>query len=100
MDKRHILAAIERTARANGGEPLGIGRFLREAGIKEIQLKRQILGAVARLSQQELADAVGSVREVVARALGKLRDEGLLRTHDGELELVEPSRLAEEAPAL
>ncbi len=51
---------------------------------------------VARLSQQELADAAGSVREVVARVLGKLRDEGLLRTHDGELELLEP---AEEAPA-
>ena len=54
---------------------------------------------VARLSQQELADAVGSVREVVGRVLGKLRDEGLLRTHEGELELLEPARLAEEAPA-
>ena len=54
---------------------------------------------VARLSQQELADAAGSVREVVARVLGKLCDEGLLRTHGRELELLEPARLAEEAPA-
>jgi CRP/FNR family transcriptional regulator len=53
---------------------------------------------VARLSQQELADAVGSVREVVARVLGKLRDDGLLRTGDGEVELLDPERLAGEAP--
>lgn len=55
---------------------------------------------VARLSQQELADAVGSVREVVARVLGKLREDGLVRTGDGEVELVDLPRLAEEAPAL
>lgn len=54
----------------------------------------------ARLSQQELADAVGSVREVVARVLGKLRDDGLVRTGDGEVELLDLPRLAEEAPAL
>ena len=55
---------------------------------------------VARLSQQELADAVGSVREVVARVLGKLRDDRLLRTRDGEVELLDPARLAfEAAPA-
>ncbi|HTO99561.1 MAG TPA: Crp/Fnr family transcriptional regulator [Myxococcales bacterium] len=51
---------------------------------------------VARLSQQQLADAVGSVREVVARLLGKLREEGLLRTGDGEVELLDPGRLAGE----
>lgn len=54
----------------------------------------------ARLSQQELADAVGSVREVVARVLGKLREEGLLRTRDGEVELLDPDRLAGEAPGV
>ena len=54
---------------------------------------------VARLSQQELADAVGSVREVVARVLARLRDDGLLRTREGEVELLDPGRLAEEAPA-
>ncbi len=53
---------------------------------------------VARLSQQELADAVGSVREVVSRVLGKLREGGLVRTSDGGIELVDLRRLAEEAP--
>jgi CRP/FNR family transcriptional regulator, cyclic AMP receptor protein len=52
---------------------------------------------VARLSQQDLADAVGSVREVVARVLGKLREDGLVRTGAGGIELVDPARLAEEA---
>lgn len=52
---------------------------------------------VARLSQQELADAVGSVREVVARVLGKLREEGLVCSQDGGIELVDADRLAEEA---
>lgn len=56
-------------------------------------------GLLARLSQQELADAVGSVREVVARVLAKLREDGLVRTGDGEIELLDPARLAEEAPA-
>jgi CRP/FNR family transcriptional regulator, cyclic AMP receptor protein len=52
---------------------------------------------VANLSHQELADAVGSVREVVARILAKLRQEGLVRSNDAGIELVEPGRLAEQA---
>jgi CRP/FNR family transcriptional regulator len=50
-------------------------------------------GLVARLSQQDLADAVGSVREVVGRLLGKLREEGLVRTGPGEVEILDPVRL-------
>lgn len=34
MNKMHILSEIKRTAAANGGVPLGRGRFLRETGIK------------------------------------------------------------------
>jgi CRP/FNR family transcriptional regulator len=52
---------------------------------------------VARLSQQDLADAVGSVREVVTRVLSRLREDGLVRTGDGEIELLDPARLAGEA---
>jgi CRP/FNR family cyclic AMP-dependent transcriptional regulator len=54
---------------------------------------------VARLSQQDLADAVGSVREVVGRVLARLREDGLVRTGEDGIELLEPARLAEEAPA-
>jgi CRP/FNR family cyclic AMP-dependent transcriptional regulator len=35
---------------------------------------------IVRVSQQELADAVGTVREVVVRALRELRQAGIVRT--------------------
>jgi hypothetical protein len=35
MDKGHILREIQRTAAANGGEPLGRQRFFAETGIKQ-----------------------------------------------------------------
>lgn len=52
---------------------------------------------VAPVTQQELADAVASVREVVTRVLGQLRDEGLIETGRDEIVVLEPGRLAEEA---
>src|SRR5438874_8817220 len=35
MNKQHILDEIRRTAKVNGGVPLGVDRFLTETGIKE-----------------------------------------------------------------
>jgi hypothetical protein len=35
MDKAHIVAEIQRTAAANGGQPLGFGRFKKETGINK-----------------------------------------------------------------
>jgi CRP/FNR family transcriptional regulator len=52
---------------------------------------------VVRVTQQELADAVGSVREVVARALREMRDEGLVESRGTVLILRDPIRLGEEA---
>jgi CRP/FNR family cyclic AMP-dependent transcriptional regulator len=51
-------------------------------------------GLVAATSQQALADAVGTVREVVVRALRELRQEGLLRTHRDGIAILDPQRLA------
>lgn len=48
---------------------------------------------VARVTQQDLADAVGSVREVVVRLLRDLREEGLVQTRRDEIELLDPDRL-------
>jgi CRP/FNR family transcriptional regulator len=48
---------------------------------------------VARLTQQELADHVGSVREVVARILRDLRTDGLIETSRDRIVVVDPSGL-------
>jgi CRP/FNR family transcriptional regulator len=48
---------------------------------------------VARASQQELADAVGSVREVVARVLGELRRQGLIEPGPGGIRLLDAQGL-------
>jgi len=52
---------------------------------------------VARVSQQEVADAVGSVREVVARAIHELRERGLIETARDRIALLDPLRLSQEA---
>jgi CRP/FNR family cyclic AMP-dependent transcriptional regulator len=52
---------------------------------------------VARVSQQELADAVGSVREVVARVLRGLRLSGIVATSPDSVLIVDPVRLHEES---
>jgi CRP/FNR family transcriptional regulator len=51
----------------------------------------------AAVSQQALAEAVGTVREVVVRELRELREQGLVRTGRGGIVIVEPERLAVEA---
>lgn len=51
-------------------------------------------GLTARVSQQELADSVGSVREVVARILADLRAEHLVRTAAGQVDLLDPIRMS------
>jgi CRP/FNR family transcriptional regulator len=55
---------------------------------------------VVRASQQDLADAIGSVREVVTRNLHQLAAEGLLETSRDEISLLDPIGLAEEIRGL
>jgi CRP/FNR family transcriptional regulator len=54
---------------------------------------------VVRVGQQALADAIGSVREVVTRNLHQLHEEGLVDISRDEVAIVDPVRLAEEAGA-
>lgn len=51
---------------------------------------------VATVSQQELADAAGSLRETVVRVLRDLREAGLVLTGRDGIVLVDPMRLEEE----
>jgi CRP-like cAMP-binding protein len=48
---------------------------------------------VVSASHQAIADAVGSVREVVSRALGNMRDEGLLARSGSHTVLLDVERL-------
>ena len=50
----------------------------------------------ALVSQQELADGVGSVREVVARVLHELREASLVRTSPGRVEILDPLKMSHE----
>jgi len=52
---------------------------------------------VAPVSQQNLADAVGSVREVVARVLRELRVAGVVATGPDRVVILDASRLHDEA---
>jgi CRP/FNR family transcriptional regulator, cyclic AMP receptor protein len=58
----------------------------------------RVAWAVAEeLSQQELADAVGSVREVVARVLRDLRLAGIVATAPDTVVVVDAARLQRES---
>ena len=51
---------------------------------------------VAPVSQQELAESVGTVREVVVRVLREMRQDGLVRTGRDGIVLLDPARLSHE----
>lgn len=55
---------------------------------------RSPVGLVAPLTQQDLADSVGTVREVVARVLREFRDEGLVHTEPSRIVITDPDGLA------
>ncbi len=50
---------------------------------------------VVHAAQQDLADAIGSVREVITRNLHQLHDEGLVDISRDEIAIRDPFRLAE-----
>jgi hypothetical protein len=51
---------------------------------------------VAPVNQQDLANGVGSVREVVARILQELRAASLVRTSPGLVEIIDPVGMSRE----
>jgi len=51
---------------------------------------------IALVSQQDLANSVGSVREVIARVLAELRAERLVRTSPGRVQILDPVRMSGE----
>ena len=64
-----------------------VARHLLMLGVKRGQ------DLVLRVSHQEIADAIGSVREVVSRALCRFQDEGLVERRGRLLVLTDPTAL-------
>jgi CRP/FNR family transcriptional regulator, cyclic AMP receptor protein len=52
---------------------------------------------LAAVTQQELADAAGTVREVVARALKEMRADGLVGESEAGIVLLDTPRLDDES---
>jgi CRP/FNR family cyclic AMP-dependent transcriptional regulator len=46
------------------------------------------------VSQRDLAEAVGSVREVVVRVLRDFRESGVITTHPDHIDILDPARLS------
>lgn len=81
---------------------------IRDGGSVHQRLARQLLQSsvrgpqslpAVRMSHSEIADAVGSVREVVTRHLHRFQTEGMLRIERGHITIVDPLRLHEAAAA-
>jgi CRP/FNR family transcriptional regulator len=85
----------EIAATAFASVPQRVARHLLEIAAQEQEAEGGSL--IAHVSQQELADLAGSVREVVARALRELRDEGVVRVSRSGIEVVDPASLAARA---
>lgn len=49
---------------------------------------------VCRATQQELADSIGSTREVVTRIIGDLRRSKIVSTSPGRIHVLDPARLS------
>ncbi|HYK99395.1 MAG TPA: Crp/Fnr family transcriptional regulator [Candidatus Acidoferrales bacterium] len=75
--------------------PQRVARHLLEIAARDQEADSATL--VAHVSQQELADLAGSVREVVARALRELRDDGIVTVNRSGITVLDPSALAARA---
>ena len=69
--------------------PVRIARHLRA-----VSLRGPTGHPVAHISHQRLADAAGTVREVVSRELNALRRDGVIATTSGSVTVIDETRLA------
>lgn len=116
LDARELRAAAQRDARVSWALAEELNRRLYESleqtavnafGSVRQRVATHLLdlastqqrpggGLVAKLRQQELADAVGSSREVVARVLRELRLEGFVATGPDSIRVLDPVALQAE----
>ncbi len=86
-----VMADALRTVADASGQPIKvrIARHLREMMLRGLDGR-----AVVHISHQRLADAVGTVREVVSRELAALRAEGVIDRTARAVRVIDEGRLA------
>jgi CRP/FNR family transcriptional regulator, cyclic AMP receptor protein len=70
-----------------------VARHLLDLAAQRGPGREAVAEIVVPVSQQELADAVGTVREVVVRVLRELRRDGVVRTERDHIVILDPARL-------
>lgn len=70
-----------------------VARHLLDLAVQRVLGRDHGTEIVVPVTQQELADAVGTVREVVVRVLRELRQEGVVRTERDRIVILDPARL-------
>jgi CRP/FNR family transcriptional regulator, cyclic AMP receptor protein len=88
---RRLYETLQQTAvNAFGTVPQRVAAHLLDLASAQLHPRGRL---VARVSQQELADAVGSVREVVARVLRDFRVAGIVATSSDSVLILDAARL-------
>ncbi|MGY1620290.1 Crp/Fnr family transcriptional regulator [Geodermatophilus sp. SYSU D00691] len=74
-----------------------VARHLLDLAADEARVAGEALPVLTvPVTQRQLAEAVGTVREVVVRVLRDLREEGVVRTYADHIDVVDPIRLSRE----
>jgi CRP/FNR family transcriptional regulator len=93
---RHLAVQLDHSFRLTSIRSLGDVREQLAYDLLERACKCQLMNGrlEVRATHAELADSIGSSREVVSRALKALRAAGMVTTAPGVVRIVEPVRLA------
>jgi CRP/FNR family transcriptional regulator, cyclic AMP receptor protein len=86
-----VTAEALRTLADASGQPISV-RVARH--LREMTLRGPDGRAVVHISHQRLADAVGTVREVVSRELTALRAQGVIDRTAGSVRIIDEGQLA------
>jgi CRP/FNR family transcriptional regulator len=74
-----------------------VARHLLDLAAQEVRVTGEAQPVLTvTVTQRQLAESVGTVREVVVRVLRDLREIGVVRTHADHIDVVDPIRLSQE----
>ncbi|MBO4235510.1 MAG: Crp/Fnr family transcriptional regulator [Firmicutes bacterium] len=65
--------------------------------LRHFEKNKENNGSIIRISHEELADLIGSTREVITRNISVLKSEGLIETGRGKIRIIDENKLREYA---